>query len=121
MWTYQQATGALHSAAGECVAHGYSRSPEGKNDPAKQSLANVGPVPRGGYSIGAPFDSETHGPYCLRLDPDAANEMFGRSGFLMHGDSVAHPGAASEGCIILPRPVRELVWASDDHRLEVVE
>jgi hypothetical protein len=37
----------------------------------------------------------------------------------MHGDSKEHPGCASQGCIILPRPVREQVWHSGDRELEV--
>ena len=39
----------------------------------------------------------------MPLIPSPTNEMFGRSEFLIHGDSLEHPGAASEGCIILPR------------------
>jgi hypothetical protein len=38
----------------------------------------------------------------------------------MHGDSKEHPGCASEGCVILPRTVREQVWSSGDHDLKVV-
>ncbi len=46
--------------------------------------------------------------------------MFGRSGFLIHGDSVSHPGEASEGCIILDRNVRETIANDDDKYLVVV-
>jgi hypothetical protein len=46
--------------------------------------------------------------------------MFGRSGFLMHGDNIRLPGTASEGCIILPRDLREAIWNSADHTLEVI-
>lgn len=45
--------------------------------------------------------------------------MCGRSGFLIHGDSIAHTGQASHGCIILPRSVREQIAASGDDELEV--
>jgi hypothetical protein len=38
----------------------------------------------------------------------------------MHGDSKAHPGSASHGCVILPRATREEVWQSGDRELEVV-
>ena len=121
MWTYHQKTGELCDAEGRHVATGYSGAPAGKNDPSKQDIPKVGPIPRGHYSIGAPFGSTTHGPYCLRLTPDPENEMHGRDGFLIHGDSAEHPEAASEGCIIMPRAVREQVWTSGDHRLLVVE
>lgn len=41
----------------------------------------------------------------------------GVAGFAMPGDSIEHPGAASEGCIITPRDVREKVWVSGNHHL----
>ena len=99
---------------------GYSGAPEGKNNPAKQSVPMVGPIPQGTYVIGTPFDSPEHGPHAMHLSPDPANDMFGRSGFLMHGDSIEHPGCASEGCIIMPRDVREQVSASPDKLLAVL-
>lgn len=117
-WRYSQASGWI-AHDGENVAEGYSGAGDGKNNPAMQDVPNVGPLPRGSYTIGEPSDTKTHGPYVLHLTPDPANEMFGRSGFLIHGDSVVHPGTASEGCIILPRKVREQVWDSGDRDLEV--
>lgn len=117
-WAYKQATGWI-SRDGENVVEGYSGAGDGKNNPAMQDVPNVGPLPAGKYTIGEPSDTKTHGPYVLHLTPDAANEMFGRSGFLIHGDSVVHPGTASEGCIILPRKVREQIWASEDRALVV--
>jgi hypothetical protein len=54
------------------------------------------------------------------LKPAASTNTFGRSGFLMHGDSTQSPGSASQGCIIMPRPVREQVWNSGDRDLKVV-
>lgn len=92
---------------------GYSGKGIGKNNPAMDNVANVGPIPRGRYTIAELIEhTDAHGPYVLRLEPDPANDMHGRSGFLIHGDSEAHPGEASEGCIILPRPVREKIWTS---------
>jgi len=34
--------------------------------------------------------------------------------------SIEHPGAASEGCIIVARPIREQVWESGDRKLQVI-
>jgi hypothetical protein len=118
-WTYHQQTGELRDASGTSIGTGYSGSPAGKNDPSKQDIPDVGPIPRGEYTIGEPFDSPTHGPYAMHLTPAAGNVMFGRSGFLMHGDSVEHPGAASEGCIIMSPAVRHSLWLSSDHALTV--
>lgn len=119
-WTYAQKTGELQQD-GEHVAIGYSGAAEGKNNPDMQNVANVGPIPRGEWTIsGPPMQTRDHGPYVLRLQPEAETETHGRSGFLMHGDSKAHPGTASHGCIIVPRAIREQVWESGDRDLEVV-
>ena len=123
MWTYKQTNGELShdgALAGTC----YSGYETGKNNPAMQGVENAGPVPQGLYSIGAPecVDSPgPHGPFVLRLTPDPANTMFGRSGFLIHGDSIARPGFASRGCIIAGRLIREAIAASGDTGLTVIE
>jgi hypothetical protein len=99
---------------------GYSGAGEGKNAPAMQSVHNVGPIPVGLYDIGDPVNTPRHGPFVLPLTPHAENEMFGRSEFLIHGDSIEHPGTASEGCIILNRIVRNTIHDSGDNLLRVV-
>jgi hypothetical protein len=121
MFTYRQSTGELFNAAGVHIGTGYSGAPAGENNPAMQNVPDVGPIPQGKYTIGEPFNSPDHGPFAMHLDPDPENVMFGRAGFLMHGDSVEHPGAASEGCLIFSRQVREMIWDSGDHRLQVIE
>lgn len=119
MWTYEQSTGRL-SHDGTIVGTGYSGAGDGKNNPSMQNVVGVGPIPCGLYVIGEPFNSTDHGPFAMHLYPDAENEMFGREGFLMHGDSIQHPGNASEGCIIMPREVRTQVWDSGDRALTVI-
>lgn len=118
-WKYTISSGAI-SQDGVTIGHGYSGQPNCKNDPTKCGIHNAGPIPQGRYVIGAPIDTKTHGPFVLPLTSDEANEMYGRSGFLIHGDSVVAPGTASEGCIILPRNIREAIRSSDDDELEVV-
>ncbi len=119
-WTYAQKTGDLQQD-GKHVSTGYSGANEGKNNPAMDNVPNVGPIPRGDWTIaGPPVDSKDHGPYVLKLNPAPSTETHGRSGFLMHGDSKEHPGSASHGCVILPRAVREVVWQSGDRDLQVV-
>jgi hypothetical protein len=119
MWTYEQKTGWLSDAHGRRIAQGYSGMGIGKNNPEMQSVHDAGPIPQGAHAISNPADTLTHGPYVLPLTPDPGNEMFGRKGFLIHGDSVIQPGTASEGCIILPRFARERIWESDDHLIQV--
>lgn len=119
MWTYFQSTGNLMKPDGGLMSKGYSGDPSHMNEPEAQKLSNEGPIPVGKYEITEPIDTAFHGPYCLGLVPDPGNAMWGRSGFLIHGDSIENPGTASHGCIIMPRYARERVWESGDHQLIV--
>jgi hypothetical protein len=120
MWTYAQKTGEL-LLNGNHVADGYSGFDGGKNNPDMQAVPNSGPIPQGDWTIvGPPANTTDHGPFVLRLQPANGTDTFGRSGFLMHGDSIGNPGCASHGCIIMPRTIREQVWQSGDTSLEVV-
>lgn len=120
MWTYKQRTGEL-THDGQHIWDGYSGFEEGKNAPEAQNVPNVGPIPQGAWTIDKPaYDSPDHGPHVMRLIPKPETNTFGRSGFLMHGDSVQHAGSASHGCIIMPRFVRDQVSTSPDQNLEVV-
>lgn len=119
MIRYQISTGEL-TRDGVPLGAGYSGQPECKNDPTAVDQKDRGPIPPGRYTIGEPYDSARTGPFTLPLTPDPANEMYERGDFRMHGDSKEHPGAASHGCIIMPRPVRETIHRLDDPLLEVV-
>lgn len=125
MWEYSQTSGDL-SHNGERIATGYSGHLEGKNNPAMQDHASLGPIPRGRYTVeiiadadGNWIDYEHKKAPVMRLVPDPANEMFGRAGFLMHGDSISDPGTASLGCIIMAHWVRTQVANSIDNELAV--
>jgi len=125
MWTYKQSTGELVNPIGVKVATGYAggncgANPEGKNNCAMQSVRKVGPIPRGTYKFLTPVLESHLGPFAIPLLPDPGNIMLGRSGFFMHGDTTPS-GNASEGCIIMPKAIRQACWASEDHKLEVVE
>ena len=116
-WRYDQSSGSLDHD-GTPVGTGYSGMGVYRNDPTAEDRPNEGPIPRGTYTIGEPHDTQTHGPFVMRLTPDPSDDMHGRAGFLIHGDNQTH--TASQGCIILARPIREQVWQSGDTELEVV-
>jgi hypothetical protein len=122
-WTYDSGTGAL-ARNGGLVGTGYSGHGPGVNDPTTESMPNVGPIPRGEWTIGPFFNDPEKGPTVAHLIPDAATATFGRSGFMIHGDTAADvengTDLASEGCIILARPIREQIAASGDNDLQVV-
>lgn len=119
MLIYKQRTGRL-LRGDKLIAVGYSGAGAGKNDPLAQHLPNVGPIPQGAYWITEWRDTKDHGPHVLPLAPVTGTELYGRSGFLIHGDSVSTPGTASHGCIIVPRDVREGITAAHDHLLLVL-
>lgn len=121
MWTFQQSSGRLFDKTYHPVGIGYSGHLEGLNNPDLQERQGIGPIPRGVYKIGEPHDTDSHGPYVMRLEPLPENEMFGRSGFLIHGDSRTAPGSASLGCIILNKVLRQQIWESGDHLIGVIK
>jgi hypothetical protein len=120
MWIWCSKTGALLDARLSLKARGYAGRGDGKNNPDMQHVKGIGPIPEGIYTIEAPHDSSTTGPYTLRLVPRMGNEMYGRSSFAMHGDSKTAPGEASHGCPVVGRTHREAVWESGDHECRVV-
>ena len=124
MLTYSQTTGKMLDALGTLLGTGYAGHGEGVNNPALQEIHNVGPLPKGIYTIAAPVDSGSHGPYVMWLTPDPANHMFGRGGFGIHDDEIKNPGKrlASTGCIVMNKPSRVAIWAAaqkDGYKLQV--
>jgi len=124
MWTYIQQTGELIDPSATIIAKGYAggncgKDPVGVNNPDMAHVKCVGPLPTGIYTFGEPVLQSHLGPFAIPLIPDPANNMHGRSGFFMHGDTNPS-GKASEGCVIMPRAIRELVAHSTAHQLRVV-
>lgn len=124
-WTYVQRTGVILDKDNKIVARGYAGGNGGKvpnaiNNPDMQDVKNTGPLPCGLYYIEPPILQSQLGPYALPLEPHALNEMFGRGDFYIHGDKIGAPGCASDGCVIFPRNIRELIWGSGDHTLSVI-
>jgi len=119
-WKYYQSSGPLY-LDGAFIHKGYSGNGAGKDNPSMEGVANTGPLPRGKYRIEHPFNHPHAGPYTMRLTPIAGTYTYGRDGFMIHGDSVTHPGNASNGCLNENRSIRVQMWESGDHILEVAE
>ena len=117
---FEQKTGKITDDLGKIIGHGYAGHGEGKNNPEMESVKNTGPLPKGIYYKGQKIDHPKTGPYSIRLIPDKNNQMFGRSGFMFHGDSKRNPGTASEGCIVASRKIREMWYESDDNIIKVI-
>ena len=110
----------LNAGKTSSVGFGYSGLGEGKNNPRMIQVVGVGPIPPGNYTIGPAFTSPQSGPITMRLTPEEGTEVYGRSGFEMHGDSKEHPGQASHGCTVMPPWARKRVAAAEDRELLVV-
>lgn len=123
-WKYDQSSGELFRD-GSLVSRGYSGNGRGKNNPAMQGVQGIGPLPAGRWRMVNIYDSKNVGPRTITLNAvdgtaDDTHDATGRGAFRIHGDSIRAPGTASKGCIILPRPIRDMMWRSGDHDLEVV-
>ena len=118
---YSQRTGDLtctndRTGVVYVTCRGYSGRNEGLNNPDAQPLRDTGPLPRGEYTVLPP--TNRRGPNTRPLAPSPNNEMFGRSGFLIHGDNARRNNTASEGCIVAPPNCRSAIPAGE--RLRVV-
>lgn len=118
-WKWDQSAGEL-TRDGKFVAKGYAGSGRGKNNPAMQAAKGIGPIVCGAWTLTGVRDSANTGPFTITIEPKPGTDTMGRGDFRIHGDSIANPGTASHGCIILPRNVRERIWASGDRDLVVV-
>jgi len=120
MWTYIQFTGVMLDPSGDALATGYAGKGDDKNNPDDEAVKGLGPLPCGFYTIEPAVDTVDHGPEVMWLIADPSNEMFGRGGFGIHGDSKTNPGCASEGCIVMPKSARDTINLSSDKKLQVI-
>lgn len=117
VWIYHQSSGDLYQD-GEFVEKGYSGRMTNKNNPDRQQVKGLGPLPRGQYRIDG--HTRSKGPWTIVL-VQISGETFGRNNFRIHGERVGKvPGWASEGCIIMSSNTRKKIIRSQDKYLEVV-
>ena len=90
-----------------------------RDNPDYQYARGRGPIPVGKWFIGPRRSVKSDGTPLdnLVLTPAPGTVLKGRSAFLIHGGSYA--GDPSEGCIILPKDVRDQIWNSGDRELIV--
>jgi hypothetical protein len=119
-WVWDQSAGTL-AWNGDIVGSGYAGHGAGRNNPDMQSVVKTGPIPRGLWKLVSVGDSPHTGKFTIVLDPEPGTDSLGRSAFRIHGNNAAND--ASEGCIILDRPSRELIWSrrGEAPLIEVVE
>lgn len=115
---YAQKTGVL-TLDGEVIGKGYAGKGEGLNNPAKEGVRNVGPIPAGAWTLSKPRTYRTM-PNCFDLAPNG-HKALGRTEFLIHGDNKAMNQTASEGCIILAPDIRKKIAESGVTKLRVVK
>jgi lipoprotein-anchoring transpeptidase ErfK/SrfK len=83
------------------IATGYSGNGNGLNNPNMQNVADVGPIPRGTWTIGREYNSTTGlGNHMMDLTARAGTNTYNRGLFRIHGDNSAQNHTASHGCII---------------------
>jgi hypothetical protein len=128
MWTWEISTGTLYDDLMNSFAKGYSGFPPYTNDLSAQNKIMIGPIPEGNWTMtGVEENNPKLGPFVIVLEPDGETTVsvaaMGREPdtFPIHGErKEPPPGYASDGCIILPRQIREQIWSSTDHDLKVV-
>jgi len=119
--TWKQSTGQMFDAGGSVIATGYAGNGPDLNNPDSQAIHARGPLPQGNYAIGPLQASHgTLGTNVAFLEPDPANEMFGRSGFFMHGRKSPADMDASDGCIVIDHDARLAILNGIDRRLQVI-
>lgn len=119
MHIYHQASGCWRGPSGSIIGVGYSGIGGGLNNPGEQETRDVGPIPAGKYTIGKAYHHPELGPVTMNLEPDPANEMFGRSLFRAHGRKSPGDMTSSHGCIVQDHDARVLIDASEDRDLIV--
>lgn len=118
MLTYDQKTGGL-SIRNTSVGTGYSGHGVGLDNPDKEDMQNIGPIPRGEWKVMRWDDHHgDKGPEVAVLEP-VGHDAHGRSAFLIHGDNSDANHTASHGCIIASRAIRDALRASGETELKV--
>jgi hypothetical protein len=133
-WSLEQCSGRIFDGSMNLCGFGYSGGecglcPEAVNNPSMEGLVNKGPLPSGDYEADRlDLYHPKLGEYVIHLSPDPETRAriiaYGRNPdtFYWHGDDKAKAGqqAASDGCLVSVRLIRQAFWEGVDHWLRVV-
>lgn len=105
MNSYTQVTGAF-LLKGVLLATCYSGLGSGLNNPAKETIGSLGPIPKGEWEIVRWDDHHADKGPCVAVLRPVGHDAHGRSNFLIHGDNGEGNHTASHGCIIMNHDAR---------------
>ena len=107
-WTFEIPTGRYFNPSGAYVSTGYAGNGPDKDNVDSEAIVGQGPLPEATYAMGKWFDDPEKGPIVCHLTPLPGSEMYDRDAlsFMIHGDSLRHPGWASDGCCVADHPTR---------------
>lgn len=117
--TYSISTGVL-LVKGLKVGTGYSGHGASLNNPTDIEKVGVGPLPIGTWQIGPWHDDPHLGPLVSHLTPVSVANLYGRSGFYIHGDNALLNHTGSDGCIVLSLTLRKLLRDAEETYLVVI-
>jgi len=105
---YNQQSGRM-DCTGPGSGQGHSGRGPGYNNPEYNNVRDMGPLPKGCYIVGAPYDAPgTTGPISRRLDPFTPDFPYSdrdAGSFRMHGGGED----SSSGCMIMPPSTRRAI------------
>ena len=98
----------------------YSGHGPGLNNPLRESMHDIGPIPAGLWHIVRWDDHHgDKGPVVAVLEP-IGHDAYGRTGFLVHGDNSKGDFSASHGCIVASHAIRQAMRESGATHILVV-
>ena len=119
-WTFEIPTGKYYDPQGNYISTGYAGHGVGVDNIADEDIPDEGPIPEGTYQMGPWFNDPEKGPIVCHLTPEPGVNDYGRSSFMVHGDSIKNPGQASLGCAVADHATRLAMSQSEDQILSVV-
>ena len=114
VWWYSISRGQFSAAFDSTPIYmAYSGKGTSRDRLEDVGLTGRGPIPPGLYRCLDPRDYPTLGHWAVPLKPHFTTQMYGRSGFYIHGDNGSADFSASRGCVILNLAARQHIRGGD--------